>query len=396
MADSELEILLRTLADTHGADEVTAALDRVKAQTGYTAEETTKLSEANTDLVSSAGDAGNAIQGASLSMRGMRLVAGQLNKIIPGLGMAFRGLYMSMLPVAAIVLAIQAAVTWWKFYKEQVEETVKAQIEALDKVRAATRAAVEENSRFSKSMADQGTAVEQLNTKLKDQQTILDAQIKAKQSILAADEAAALAQAKTPEEQAAIKSRYAELGDQAESGARAEHLGLITSARDEAQRQQDAAQKEWDDMSWARSNDANIAYTQKEKDALDEKIKAKDVEIEALKKETDRLNHDVSMATSVGKIEETGKFAARNVGFWKAAGNIDEGVHGGGMSKEQAETNRMLTEAFAQQRNGAAAMQSIIKYHLEHSTSQVQFVQALANALKTLQSQTKNLATPSG
>ena len=83
-----------------------------------------------------------------------------------GLGLAFRGLTAAMGPFIVVALAIEAATTYWKLYKDRVAEAAQAHADAMDKFRESTRAAVEENSNFAKSMDDAKTAAETMRGRM--------------------------------------------------------------------------------------------------------------------------------------------------------------------------------------------------------------------------------------
>jgi hypothetical protein len=318
----------------------TQAIAGVKQETGDLSQSLPEGSALWAKYKNILGETGKEAGIFNLHSHGTRMIAAELNRIIPGLGLAFRGLTMAMLPIAAIALAIQAAVTWWKIYRDEIEAVANAQAAALDKMRKATSDAVVENTNFAKAMEDTGTAAEKLNTALSDQQTILNAQIKARKDLLKAYEDAELALAKSPQEKEAIQKKYAGLGESADDAGRQEHLGLLRQARDIAQSKQDAATKERELMNWQLTNDANVAYTAEEKNALNIKIAAKDKEIEDLKKESDRLNRQISTTGAVGDIEGSAEYQRRTVKqsqeiFSGATGAADKYLGGGSLDAGQ-------------------------------------------------------------
>jgi hypothetical protein len=329
------------------------------------------------------GESGEQMGGFNMHSRETRIIASELNRIIPGLGLAFRGLTMAMLPFAAIALAIQAASLYLKRHKDAVEAAATSHAEALDKMRTATHNALIENDKYNESLRDTKSASDEIKESLADATTILNAQIKARSDLLKVDEEAEMLKAKTPEEKEAVKKKYEGLADEGDAEARAQRLNLDRHARDDAQGKEDQAKKERVLLEESLT-DANIVYTAAQKEAVTVEMEAKRKEIEVLQKTVAELDRKVNVATSVGNIESAETFSKQNRPIWNAAGNMDEARHGVQLSSEQAETNRLLTEAFAHQRNGIAALQAIIKYHIEHSTSQAEVTKVLANALKNL------------
>jgi len=169
MADNNqaiLEILIRMGLDDAAAKDAVRQIEGIKGSTSGLSAETAKATEAS----------------GGFTRKGyeMRIMAAELNRVLPGLGLAFRGLTSAMGPFIVVALAIQAAVTLWKFYKDEVALAAKAHTDAMDKMRKSTHDAVEELSKFKTAMAEGESATQRDTAALAEGEAILEAQIKAR------------------------------------------------------------------------------------------------------------------------------------------------------------------------------------------------------------------------
>jgi hypothetical protein len=157
----------------------------------------------------SAGEGAEGLGKFQIAGGGTRLIAAELNRIIPGLGIAFRGLTTALGPFAIIALSIQAAITYWKLYNDAVTEAAAAHGKALDQIRSAYKDAREEVENFDTAMKEASRPKNEASDMLHNAQAVLDAQMKGRKELLKLDEENEMAKAGTPEEKSAIKKKYA-------------------------------------------------------------------------------------------------------------------------------------------------------------------------------------------
>ena len=184
MADStELKIHIVSDADVAGFNQAATASKTLKVDTSDLSDETKKalgiFEGTNNELKKTPPpEAHEGIGRLNLRGHEMREIFSKLNEIIPGLGIAMRGLgemsneagtavaagegkvaaaneglIASTGPLIVVVLAIQAAMQYWDLYKEKVKEVAEQQAAACDKIREATHAALEENKKYEEAMA---------------------------------------------------------------------------------------------------------------------------------------------------------------------------------------------------------------------------------------------------
>jgi len=280
MADSPdkvLEILIKL--GYVGGDQAEAArkaIAGIKQETGDLSQTLPEGSEIWSKYKNVLGEAKKGAEGFTESGHGMRHIATELNHVIPGLGMAFRGLVTAMGPVAVVVLALQAAITWWKFYRDQVEEAAEAQAKALDKMRAATRGAVEENTRFAKSFEDVRTASQITDEALKDAQAVLEARLKALGKITGQDVSAGERQARIDLLGNVIASAESKIGQLT-----ADYRGVY--------------------------GQIVAAKTPEERETLTKKLKADDDEIQGLREQVRRMENERRTSQNVLAYEQAGR-----------------------------------------------------------------------------------------
>jgi len=340
------------------------------------------------------GGGSRAAEEYSKHAEGMRKVIGELNRVVPGLGEAFKAVETTMeggnATLILVALAIQATMTYWDLYKEKVTAAAEAQAKAFDKIRESTRAALDEQKSFTEEMKAAAEPQDAYAAALGRANTILDAQIKAKRALMKADEDAEMAGAKTPEEKEAIKKKYGEKGDaashdeeQSKIDVMQEVLRKVVDDQAELERQRNAAKEEIRDAVASHQTDL-IPELNKKVEELDKKI------VSAQEHQT-QYRADIRTASTVGGINDDSRTMAGNRTISKGVEGIDAAAHGQKLTQEQVKANAALTQLFSQQSGGIAAMQSIIKYHLQHSTTQAQETEALKKALATLQGQMRNM-----
>lgn len=384
-ADFKIQII--SSSDNSGFKSASAAASDLK-------QETVGAMEKTADATSHAADAGEKF---AFHGEGMRKVIGQLNRIAPGLGEAFHGIESAITrgggALIVVSLAIEAAMTYWDMYKEKVDETAKAQAEALDKLRDTTREAREEQESFNEAMRAAAEPQDKYADALGSAQKILDAQLKVKRDLLKADEDAEIAQAKTPEEKAAIQKKYAGLGAGLDNEGEVAKIGLLNRTVGNLQADLEGQLSQRDKLVAEKTATGADRPSIERLAEINGLLKELDPKIVNTQKELTSYSGQAESEQQVHDINSSGRLFANNREISKAVGGIDASQHGERLTQEQIKANAALTQLFAAHSGGIQQMQAIIKYHLAHSTTQAQEINALKNALATLQGQMRNAPT---
>ena len=390
--ESEFRIRIISDADTSGFKSAAGAAKSLHIESSDLNDETKRQLGLIPPLEKETQNLADAGGSATKSMLGMRQVSQELNRIIPGLGLAFRGLNATMGPFIVLALAIEAVQVYWKMYQDSVEAAAEAQGRAASKMSKATREIREENERFATSERDARNAVDEMNTTLAAAETILNAQLKAKKDLLEVDKKAALAKATTPEERAAVERKYQGLEEKDELAGREAKIKLLNDAMADAKNQladYKTAEAVLQQKIKAASEDRNDAELVELKKQVEKNHKEQD----DLRKEYERLQDKRNTAMEVNFIEYDETVFARNRTISKAVEAMDIINQGGKLNPEQAEANRVLTQIFGQYSNGILSMTTIMRQHLAQSTSLVQEVETMKEALSRFQGHVTTLAT---
>ena len=354
-ADRTLEILIKLgYVGADQADAARNALAGIKSETGDLNTSLPEGSELWAKYKNVLSDTSREAEGFSMRGREMHLIAAQLNQILPGLGLAFRGLTAAMGPFIVVALAIQTVTTYWRMYKDQVEATAKAQADALDEVREATHTAVEENSKFAKSLDAQRTASEQLTDQLDLQNAAIAGESKAQRELLAAQEKAEMAVAKTPEEKAGIRLKYEQLQTKAEEDARRERMANEDKAIADLKEKEDKlqfAREQNADLQAVASRDLDAAEVKRYQKIIDEETR----QIDDLRRTRETLERKRTIEGVTAGAESSERRPTRAFSILSefggaeglvgaVASNVQILEHGGKLSAAQIATNAAFTE----------------------------------------------------
>lgn len=202
MADdtSSLDILIRTLADTNGIDELQKSLDRAKTSTQDLGEQTEKggeeaansLDRAKTsaqDLGEQTEKAGEGVGSFNVQGREMRRLIMEMDRVVPGLGLALRAAFRpETLGIAAVILLVQLLVKHFQAAQKAAEESAKAAADGWAAHNEAARDAAEESRKaadvFEQSMKRGVDATKSLTAEFAGQKKILDALIESRDKLL--------------------------------------------------------------------------------------------------------------------------------------------------------------------------------------------------------------------
>lgn len=241
-----MDILIRTLADTHGAEAVTASLGKVKAAASSAAGSTAELGSSQASLTQFQKDSANPVladqaeKTAALEKESLRAATGhrahnfaarELNKELGILGHILNStLGKFAIPIAGIVAG-------YKLWRERVDELVESMtgVELPDiaghtgRVEAAAKAYEE----YATQIADSVAALHSANSEHENSIKILDATFANIKKVQQAKKEAELAGAKTPEQTQEIENRYATQTSHTDKEQRDRTAGLQRKLKDD-------------------------------------------------------------------------------------------------------------------------------------------------------------------
>jgi hypothetical protein len=222
--DNSLDILIRTLADTHGAEAVGDSLKRVTASAG----------ESNKEIASGA-------EKSSEHVRGLHRAVGFLGSKFGELGhLAHFAFSLPTLAIAGLGIAIAKLIEVTKKWEEAI--LAKAEISAAvwEDQRARANQAADAAAKYRTAVDEIAKSTDTLKTTEDAELKILEAIAKARAAILKAQEEAEIAAAGGDKaKEAEIHARYG--ARQTREEAEAEQVRINLMKRDLAQAQKDAA-----------------------------------------------------------------------------------------------------------------------------------------------------------
>jgi uncharacterized phage infection (PIP) family protein YhgE len=344
-------------------------------------------------------------EGFNMHGREMKKLLNELNELVPGSANAVKGLTEVLTGAgggfAVVELAIAAAKTYWELYREEVRAVAEAQAKAMDKIRSTTEDARRTIEDFATARDKAMHPEDEIGDKLSGDLEVIAAQFRAKKNLLQAEQDAATANAKTPEEKDAVAKKFKGQMTELESQEQAARLQRQQQAQDDytakvKQLTEDRAKAEQDllDAVHEQGVDRKLGVDSTAADAavagLTEKLKKLGDELIATQQRLTAKTGEVNTAQRVFAVDEKGRSAVENpvVGRAFASGALDLRP-GEQANNEQREANTALAQAFAQYTGGIATLQAIVRSHLAHSTSASQEMEVLKTALANLQAQVK-------
>jgi hypothetical protein len=195
-ADSSLDILIRTLAETVGAEKVQAALDQVK-------ESADKSGEAHEE-------ASKKVDKHELSHRQLHKVMHAINELVPGLGTAMQFTFgVTAGVVAVLVLGIKQLAAWMERIQEHYKKAAEDAAESWREQQEGCSKAKEMAADYASELKHVGENTEALKQKEEQELAVLKAIEEARKKILEAQEQAEMAAAKgNPVAEAEVQARY--------------------------------------------------------------------------------------------------------------------------------------------------------------------------------------------
>lgn len=227
MADTDKTLKLLIEMGVIGKEDVQAAYDLLKETSGGV----NKFTQEEKDLKPATEAAGEGLHNFSLKGHEARHIVGLLNRAVPELGIAMRGLLTDAGPMVVVFLAMKVAMEYWQTAQENAKAATEAFGASLDKQRESSHNALEQIIKFNTAMANAAPPPPAYLKGLAEEEKILSATFEVKKKLLQIEEQAELKNAKTPAEKDAIRARYAGLEDANSQKEDAAKITAVANAR---------------------------------------------------------------------------------------------------------------------------------------------------------------------
>lgn len=346
-------------------------------------------------------------EGFNYRGREMKKVLNELNSICPGTSTAVDGVMKSISGAAvgggfaAVLLAIEAIKVYWDLYKDSVAQAAEAQAKALEKIRNATRDARVEMEDFATAKEKAMRPDDEEAAKLANDQAVVSAQFRGKREILKAEQEAAMANAQTPEQKAAVEQRFKGKATELDANEQNAKLGLLNGTIEKLTEKIAGLETSKTDLVEERggilaaiktanrlglstdSESAKLANVNARIKTIDDQI------IESTQKKT-RYSGQASTDQAVFNIDQFTRSAVEQPVVSRAVMEGGLSAKAGDVSAEQRAANLELTKLFGQYHGGIQTMVAVLKAQQQIGATQAAEIQALKNALNTLQSQVQH------
>lgn len=345
-------------------------------------------------------------EGMNLHGREMKKVLHEIEGVVPGAGQAIEGLTKVLTGAgggfAVVQLAIEAAKLYWDLYEQSMAAAAQRQAERFDKMRTVAREAWQEMEDYKNKMAKASKSEDPEAEKLARDQAVQAAQFKGRRDLIKAEQERDEAGAQTPEEKAAVKKRYAdkntELDSQEEAAKSALLRSTVSNLKDEiakidAERAKNKNEIDANVLERGKNMQMGIATTGYDQ-AITE-LTGKNAELaaraERLRKHMTDYGGQADTQEAVHDVNEFGRLAVKNPTVARAVteGGLAPGAPGVALTEAQRHANTELSKAFGQHQGGIQTMISIMKHAHDVGSTQQQQIEALTNALATLQARTR-------
>jgi hypothetical protein len=382
MADNnqDFKINIVTSADVSGFKQASAASEELKQSTEDITTHLPEGAEAWSKYKNVLGQTSEGGKLFSMEGRGMKQVMNELDNVVPGLGKSIEGLHKTIIGagggLVVVQLAIEATKLYWDMYQESQAKAAEQTATKFDRIRSVARDALAEIEDY-KARLDKATKPEDaVGDKLANDRAVLAAQFAGKRKLATTDEERAAIDSQQEAAQIALlKSTISTLEEQ--------------KSKDEAERarleeeRKEVVGDRGSKMKWGldtSAEDSKIAQLTGKMAEVGNRITDAQTRIT-------RYSGEMGTQESVHGVNEFTRSAVQNPTVAKAvmAGGFSSGGSGTALTDEQRNANTELTKLFSQYQGGIAEMQKVIAYHLQHSTTQAQQIEALKNTLATLQ-----------
>ena len=279
---------------------------------------------------------------------------------------------------------------YWDLYKDKTKEAAEAQAKALDHIREVTHEALVENENYQKSLLKASEPHDKYASALEREETVFNAQIKSKRELMKLDEQDELAKAKTPAEREAIKQKYAGLDANVEAAAEGGKIKLLQQTVSEIKAEFDKNEVERTALEQLKKNGADRPELLEQ---IGPRLKELDERNIELAQKLTHYREQIGTESSVKSINDDERLRASNRTISRYVEGSDAGVAQGHAMPDMKELAQGMGDLFGKYRGGWNEVVAIVRYHLQHSTSQDQEISALKNALAGLQRQNNSFTT---
>ena len=378
--NQDFKINIVTSADVSGFKQASAASEELKQSTEDITTHLPEGAEAWSKYKSVLGQTSEGGKVFSMEGRGMKQVMGELDNVVPGLGKSIEGLHKTIVGagggLVVLQLAIEATKLYWDMYSESQARAAAQTAEKFDKIRGVARDAIKEMDEFKEKMEKATKVEDPIGDKLANDRAVLAAQFAGKRKLATTDEERAAIDSQQEGAQIALlRSTISTLRDQ--------------QAKDMAER--DRVKNLLDANVLERGNNMRMGLSTTGYDdeiaRLSGQMRELGDRIAGTQTRITRYSGEMGTQESVHGVNEFTRGAVENPTVARAvmAGGLNPGASGAALTEEQRNANAELTKIFSGYQGGIQTMISIIRSANQRGATQQQEIEALKNALATLQ-----------
>ena len=203
-----------------------------------------KFTQEEKDLKRETEGASDSIEGFNLKGHEMRHIVGLLNRAVPELGIAMKGLFTDAGPIVVVFLALKLAMDSWHEAQENAKASAEALGTSLDSLRTSSHNALEEIDKFNTAVANSAPPPPAYLKGLADVEKLLSATYEVKKKLIEIEEQSELKNAQTPAEKDAVRARYSGFKDAISQGEDASKITATANARIALENQKTAIEQQ--------------------------------------------------------------------------------------------------------------------------------------------------------
>lgn len=407
MADSDNTLDFAIKLGVIGKEDAAALRELVDENTTAA----TGLSNATGKIGEAEGTAAGKTREYKAENEGLRQALGQLNDVVPGLGTtlgllsaaydeestaaeagvtANESFITSMGPIAIVLLSIQAAAEYWDLYKSKAEAAAAAQTAALEKTVSSLREALKAQEAFNHATGGEEKAdpLKQYSDKAQQDTDVLRARVEGHKELLKIQEGQQLSAAKTPEEKAAIHTRFAAEAQKQDDFRADAEIGIKQFQVKDIADEIDKQTKLGDQIKAQIASvgvDGDPAARNKHSKELEEKTAL----IASLNDEKARLQSEIDRAIAVRDVRRDNEKQSTSARI-QGDGTIEKGAAAyvaseyGTVSQAQTTAIDNLKNAFTFINGNTDKLLEAIRYAHDHARDKASEIEQLKNQLKEL------------
>lgn len=324
----DLIFTIKTLADTHGAEAVADALRKVTGASKDSLDSMEHVPAAWDKVGDSEKNSGEKAEHTGMQHRALHMALDRLNEISPGLGTSMAllahgymeageaadgaaaatdGFVASMGPIAVVILAIEAATTWYKFLTESSKEAGEAQAEAWKAADEGARKAREQMEKYMEALQKARDGDSSYRDGLNQDIAVLDAQVEAQKKVLKALEQVELASAKSEDQKKSVREKYADLEQNLDKSKAEAKIKVEQQAIDRINADEEEALKKKEGFEDQRDVAAReYGAADQRARQFDKQIADLETSITAMEAEKTKLNREIGNQGQVNTVTNAG------------------------------------------------------------------------------------------